>query len=244
MGRRHHFHLNIGNSTGQEKRFDSLCGEIALYVGIARSTTAEDAVTCPDCLAKITKRLLGERDAAGLPKLELRKAPPSRSYRYCYEAWQGGEHVGYIGLKGAYKSAAWVICLIKLDDDLVTYTDGFELDDDPTGERRYSRSLEFPSKERALLAIPDLVADGRLKSVPVLKAEAIAREERAVAYRIKRAQEDAEAAQLKRDTYEGLVSIRQKAEVGDDRINLSNFEIAALDNAILRYHPGNKSAEE
>lgn len=245
MAHRHRRHLSVGPAPGQEpdaegkfRYYQTACGEQA-YRGITPFTEAEEHVTCPECLKVITKRLLAERDAAGLPKLELRKFEHGR-YRYTYEAWLGGEHVGYIGMEGAYGKTAWVICRISAKQDNRDAIElGYELDD---GHERYTHALKWASKEKALLAIPELLEAGKLRSAAAAVAEAKEWDRRMAAGAIRRAKEEAEAKQARAELLEGLDSIRTRAEAGE--IGLTNFEIAGLTAAIKKLTPKPDPADE
>jgi len=260
MGRRYWtYHLYKGPQPDQtpndkgEVRYHIMHCDAVVWKGLDH--WVEDAdnprLNCAKCLKLITGKAFAERKAAGLPPLELKKIDHLR-YRYTYEAWLGGEHVGYVGMEAGWGSASWKIAKITCprsvdedpDDKPWTYEMGHEIGVDPDYEKRPHARFEatvYGCKEKALLAIPALVEAGKLKSVAQTIADGKAWVIRVRANRVAGAQKDAARKQARADMIEALQSIRDRAEAGE--IKLTNSEIDGLLTAISKFEKIDKAPD-
>lgn len=189
----------------------------------AETTDDEARVTCPGCLAILHRRALAARPADA-PVLALEKFDGQSGYRFTYRATMNGEHLGFIVYDGAYGRASWKVCVINLPDEKDKRAVGFELDADP--EAKYPRTLNFKTKEAALMAIPGLRDAKRLRTLPELEAHREDWNRRMAAGEARRKREDeAEAAdrQLARDAVASMLA----------RSDLSNLERSGLESALI-----------
>lgn len=235
MSRHRKTHLQTGEMAEQygKPQHVLLCG---IEPSFLNTTTQDPArVTCPDCSRALAAKALAER-GADAPALALVKWDGKSYYsRFTYAIMYGGEHVGWIGLEGAYGKAKWLITIITTeneDDDKIKM--GYQLEEERGNPgHTYSVKLTYASKEAALADVPRLIEAGRLKSAATTIREAKEWREELARRRARNAEQDAEEAQVKADTLAGLQEIAALAEAGS--IVLSNFQREGLSNAILRY---------
>lgn len=218
-----HIHMMTAETVmehGKEQR-RRLCGVEPAWL----NTGSDDAarVDCPKCAKMMGEAALATR-AADAPKLEMIK-DEATYYRFGYRALVGGEHVAWIGYEGAYKSGRWYVSVISIDDaDAMVI--GHQLDIDP--DRRYPVKMAFAAKELALAAVPGLLEARRIWSEATIRTQRAGALERYNARREQERREDAEEADALALTIAGLEEIRA-ADLG-----LSNLQVAALEDAILR----------
>ncbi len=234
MGRRaHHRHFDTGKRITPEgsvtERKVALCGDKSIWTTVV---TDKARVTCSKCDGILARQDLEAYHAVSAnSKLELLPIPETENhgYRFAYQAVIGGRHVGYVVYDGAYSSGAWYITEIRIDDKKDTFGTGAHLDKEDTTSRYrgHSKGLEYVTKDRALLAIPELVAKKRLQTVAETKADRadwaakLARGE--AIHQARQTEEN----QKRKEALEAMAEIR-------DTLALSNFQRSGLEYAILR----------
>jgi hypothetical protein len=214
-------HLEVKRHLGEPARMTAICGFD--YTWEKNFTQDEAKVTCPTCLGHIHRRLLAERPADA-PKLalDIDRDQFNGAYRYVYRALLGGEHVAWVVYDGAYGKARWRLCVINRPNDKDKRTIGYQLARDEDEVGAYSRiSLGFPTKEAALMAVPELRAGGRLRTLPELNELHADSQRRQARWKIERA---AEAKQEAEDREIMLAGIESLLARGD----LTNIERAAV----------------
>lgn len=194
--------------------------------GYSHVTPDRARVTCRACLALIHRQDIADRPADA-PALELVKYEGPSAYRFSYEAKLAGVRVGFVVFDGAYRRSSWRICSNNLpaDDERPDRLIGYELDRDPS--KANSMPLAYPTKEAALLAIPELAAADRLPTYLQLierRGEYKRREEE---YRARQAQKDQARDEETALCVEGLTALLAGS-------SLSNAERAAVVIALRR----------
>jgi hypothetical protein len=190
------------------------------------------SITCPDC-AKVTgKKRLAEFAAQGIKieaiaytkpelKAEFGAYPRVKSvYRILYN----GDDIGRVGVDTGWGKQWWMKPAEPSDEELAN-------------KSRLPTIRDFSARDLALSFIPELIGQGKMFDGPGLAAlrqrragEAAARQEqrRQEQQRLKLELEETDARN--RETYDGLISIQQKAQA--HQISLTNAEAYALAEAI------------
>jgi PAS domain-containing protein len=107
-------------------------------------------VTCPKCNAIVAKRELAAHADLSFGQAIRDKEWLGYEYRSIWPLRHDGEIVGFATLENGW-GKSWRICRVEADGTM-----GMDLGN------RHSTKDRFPTKEHALLAVPQLVADGRL----------------------------------------------------------------------------------
>lgn len=191
-----------------------------------RITTEAFDITCSKCSAKFAAQRIKAQDL----NIRLERMPTGSGYRSVLKVWYNEALVAYVVFESGW-GGAWTIHGLALDGQGEVIMNRAGLDpntEQMAGMRAQKLPGSFHSKEAAMLAVPQFLALGVLKTAAQVREEADSKRE---FYRLKSAERSARRrAKLDKDTevYEGLKSIYDRRQ----ELGLTNFELAALQYAV------------
>jgi hypothetical protein len=209
--RMHHVCIKTGDIPGSTMLVKTLCGQ-----GWSNQVSDDLAkVTCPTCNTKKAKKLLKAHPALKLGKFERDRYG---EYRSLYPILYHDSLVGYITMKQGWGNA-WRVKPIGISIHGVP---------NPTKD---GGTGPFYSKEAALLAAPQLLAEGKLRRLDQVKAELAQQTAEQARANKERAEREGEREGKRNEMLADLQSILDQKELSDRQFDALHKAIVIVANS-------------